>query len=203
MQSTLAQHYWLHSLSRSRISERAFATALVIAASWAIAIAAQVKIPLGFSPVPLTLQSFAVIVLAAALGRTRGVAAVGLYLLQGLAGLPFFAGGASGLAYALGPTGGYLAGFVASAWLVGTLAERRWDRSRARAWLLFVSAHSVIFVLGVGWLSRYVGSLPQAIAMGWLPFVPGEILKSGLAALLLPGMWGALSPVAAKLDKRG
>ncbi len=166
---------------------RAGNVALVLAASLFIALMAQVRLPLPFTPVPITGQTFAVLLVGAALGSRRGAAAVLAYLAEGLLGLPVFAGGA-GLVYALGPTGGYLLGFVAAAFLTGLVAERGGDRRVATAWVGFLLGEAAIYALGVPWLAHFVG-FPQAVAIGLLPFIAGDIVKAVAAGLLLPAAW--------------
>jgi biotin transport system substrate-specific component len=166
--------------------------ALVLAGSLLIALSAQVAIFLPFSPVPVTGQTLAVLLVGALLGSRRGSLAVLTYVLQGLAGLPVFAGGAFGLARLLGPTGGYLVGFVAAAFLVGLLAERGWDRRVSTTAAAMTLGNLVIYATGALWLAAFVGGLDQALAMGVAPFIPGDLLKIGAAALLLPAGWKLL-----------
>jgi biotin transport system substrate-specific component len=161
---------------------------LVAAGALLVALLAQVKIPLPFTPVPLTGQTFAVLLVGAALGSRRGLASLSLYILIGALGMPVFAGAASGLAYAFGPTGGYLLGFVIAAYVVGLLAERGLERSIRTSLLPFLAGTIIIYALGAAWLAFYVG--PQAaIAKGILPFVPGDAIKLALATLALPAAW--------------
>ncbi|HSQ59731.1 MAG TPA: biotin transporter BioY [Acidobacteriota bacterium] len=165
--------------------------ALIAAGSLLIALSAQVAIPLPFSPVPVTGQTFGVLFVASMLGRARGTAAVLAYLAEGAAGLPVFAGLAAGPAKLLGPTGGYLLGFVPGAWLCGALAERGWDRTPLRATASMILGNIAIFALGLPWLARFVGA-SNVWALGFWPFLPGDIVKIGLAAALLPLGWKAL-----------
>jgi biotin transport system substrate-specific component len=166
--------------------------ALVLAGSWLIALSAQVAIPLPFSPVPVTGQTLAVLLVGALLGSRRGSLAVLAYIAQGLAGLPVFAGGALGMARLLGPTGGYLVGFVAAAFLVGLLAERGWDRRVLTTAAAMMLGNLVIYATGALWLAPFVGGLKQALATGVLPFIPGDLVKIAAAALLLPAGWKLL-----------
>src|SRR5260221_4981286 len=131
---------------------------LVLAGSALISLAAQIRIPLPFSPVPVTGQTFAVLLVAAALGRL-GIASVLAYLAEGALGLPVFAGGATGLAYMGGPTGGYLVGFVLAAVIVGAAAEREWDRRLPTALLVMFLGEIAIYACGVAWLGRVPLSL--------------------------------------------
>jgi len=161
---------------------------LVTAGALLVALLAQVRIPLPFTPVPLTGQTFAVLLVGAALGARRGVASLSLYTLIGALGLPVFAGGAAGLAYAAGPTGGYLAGFIVAAFVVGLLAERGLERSIRTSILPFLAGTLVIYLFGAGWLSVLFG-LEKALELGVTPFLIGDALKLALAALALPAVW--------------
>lgn len=160
---------------------------LVLAGSALIALAAQVRIPLPFSPVPVTGQTFAVLLVAASLGRL-GIASVLAYLAEGAVGLPVFAGGATGLAYMGGPTGGYLVGFVLAAVIVGAAAEREWDRRFATSLLVMFLGEVAIYACGVAWLARFPLSVSPWQA-GLFPFIPGDLFKMVLAALALPTAW--------------
>jgi len=168
----------------------AYDVALVLGGSLLTALAAQIGIRLPFSPVPITGQTLAVLLVGALLGSRRGALSMLTYLLQGLLGLPVFANGMSGLAYALGPTGGYLVGFVGAAWLTGRLAERGWDRCVWSTILAMVAGNIVLYILGLAWLSRFVGA--RAFALGLFPFLIGDALKIVLAAAALPTGWKML-----------
>ena len=165
---------------------------LVAAGSALIAASAWIAIPLPFSPVPVTAQTFAVLLLGSALGARRGTAAALAYLAEGCAGLPVFAGGAAGAHVLLGATGGYLAGFVPGAFLCGFLAERGWDR---RVWTTVASmaiGNVAILIPGLLWLAPLVGPA-HVLTMGLLPFLPGDVVKIALAAALLPYAWKRLT----------
>ena len=160
---------------------------LVLAGSALIALAAQVRIPLPFSPVPVTGQTFAVLLVAAALGRL-GLASVIAYLVEGAIGLPVFAGGGFGVATIVGPTGGYLIGFAAAAALVGSAAERGWDRHPVTALSAMLLGEVAIYACGLAWLARF--PLPVSLLdAGLIPFIPGDLFKMALAALALPTAW--------------
>lgn len=162
--------------------------ALILLGALIVALLAQVRIALPFTPVPITGQTLGVLLVAAALGSHRGAASLGLYLGGGLAGLPFFSGGGSGLAYLSGPTGGYLVGFLAAAALVGWLAEHGWTRTAYKTAALFTLGSLVIYAFGAASLAAFVG-LRQALMVGVWPFLPGDALKAILAAALLPAAW--------------
>ncbi|MFO8035160.1 MAG: biotin transporter BioY [Anaerolineales bacterium] len=165
---------------------------LVLSASLLIAISAQISIPIPFGPVPITGQTFTVLLIAAVLGKRRGIAAVTLYLTEGALGFPVFAGAKGGFAALLGPTGGYLAGFVASAYLVAHLVERGWDRKVWSSTLAMVLGNLAIYLCGLTWLSAFVGR-DQVLALGLMPFLVGDGLKIILASGLL-AISGTLKP---------
>jgi biotin transport system substrate-specific component len=161
---------------------------LVVTASLVTALASQAEIRLGFTPVPVTLQTLAVCLAGATLGSRRGALAMLLYLAEGAAGLPFFAGGAGGAAHLAGPTGGYLIGFVPAAFAVGWLSERGWDRSPWRAAAAMTLGTLVLFACGLLQLAAFVGA-PRVLALGFYPFLWGAVLKIALASALLPSAW--------------
>ena len=162
---------------------------LVIGFALLTAAAAQVRIPLPFTPVPVTGQTFAVLLAGAALGRRAGAASQGLYVLLGLV-FPFYAGGSSGWTYATGATAGFLVGFVAAAWVVGTLAERRKDRSVTTAIPAFLAGTVIIYACGVPWLAAVLDvSWGKAAELGLVPFVAGDLAKAALAGTVLPAAW--------------
>lgn len=176
------------------VSKRTRDIILVVGASLLIGLVAQWEIRLPWTPVPITLQTFVVFLLSAALGMRRAVAAMLLYLLEGTLGLPFFSGGAAGFAHIVGPTGGYLIGFVVAAAVIGALAERGWDRSPARAWLAMAIGSAALFACGLAQLSTYLPN-DQVIAAGLTPFVLGSVFKLTAAAMLLPSVWRVLDRV--------
>lgn len=160
---------------------------LVVAGSALIALGAQIAVPLPFSPVPVTGQTFAVLLVAASLGRL-GIASVVLYLIEGAIGLPVFAGGAFGLARLVGPTGGYLVGFVVAALLLAWCVDRGFDRQVRTALLAMVAAEVAIYACGVIWLARFPLGVP-VLEAGLYPFIPGDLLKLVAAGLALPAAW--------------
>jgi len=148
------------------------------------AVGATLAFPLPFTPVPVTLQTLAVILAGAMLGPVWGPASQLLYLGVGICGLPIFAGGIGGPAVLLGPTGGYLIGFVVGAWIAGLLVRPGADWARLGAGLL--TAHAVIFVCGLSHLLSFTGmSVGAVIELGLLPFLPGAAVKTMAAAALL------------------
>ncbi len=172
----------------SKSSARLYDAALILAGSLLIALSAQIAIRLPFSPVPVTGQTFAVLLVGVLLGSKRGTLSLIAYLAEGAAGMPVFAGGAFGAAYMTGPTGGYLLGFVAAAYAIGWLAEHGWDRHTVTAALAMVIGNAVIYACGVTWLSTYLG-VEGAISAGLTPFIAGDVVKIALAAALLPAGW--------------
>lgn len=162
---------------------------LIVLGSLFVAVLAQVKIPLPFTPVPLTGQTFAALLTAAALGSKRGAASMAFYIVLGAFGLPVFAGGASGLTYLSGATLGYLVGFVIAAYVVGLLAERGLERSARTSIIPFLVGTIIIYACGVSWLAIFLGSFGKAVTAGLLPFVVGDLIKLVAAALALPAAW--------------
>jgi biotin transport system substrate-specific component len=162
----------------------------IVAGAALTALAAQVSIPIPGSPVPVTGQTFAVLLTAAALGPARGIAAQALYLVLGVIGLPVYAGAGHGPAVLFGATGGYLAAFLVAGAIAGLGARHGADRSPWRTLLLFAAASAVIYLLGTAWLCLDTGMPASAgIAAGVTPFLPGDAAKALLAAGLLPGAW--------------
>jgi biotin transport system substrate-specific component len=159
----------------SRARAGLFDVATVLGASLCIGLAAQVAIPLPFTPVPLTLQTLAVLLAGAALA-------------EGAAGLPVFSGWRAGLPHLLGPTGGYLVGFVPAAFLTGLLAERGWDRRPLAAAAAMIVGNAMIYVVGLSWLAAFVG-VGRVLPLGLFPFVPGDLVKIAAATALLPLAW--------------
>ena len=172
------------------IRMRSLVALLPVLGALMVGVFAQVSVPLPFTPVPLTGQTLAVLLVSAALGPARGATSLLLYLLGGAAGLPIFAGGASGAAAVLGPTGGYLIGFVVAAWIVGGLAARGLDRRVGTTLAIYAVGSAVIYLFGASWLALVLRIGPrEAFDLGVAPFVVGDVLKALLAAGLLPTAW--------------
>ncbi len=163
---------------------------LALGGSIAIAASAQINFPM--QPVPMTMQSLVVLLVGVAYGWKLGAATVLLYLAQGAMGLPVFAGFRGGVAL-VGPTAGYLFGFVAAAALAGWMAARGWTRGWWRSAVTLGAGHAVIFAGGLLWLSALLG-FDAAIAAGLLPFIPGTVVKVALGVALLAALRGVLRP---------
>ncbi len=162
--------------------------ALILAGSLLVALSARVTIYLPFSPVPITAQTLAVLLCGAVLGSKRGALSLVLYILEGAIGLPFFAGGMSGMAVLFGPTMGYLAGFVLAAFLVGALSENGFNRNWHSTIIAFLLGQSIIYLLGVMRLASFI-NYDQVINIGVIPFLLGDAIKIGFATMLLPSCW--------------
>jgi biotin transport system substrate-specific component len=165
--------------------------ALVLGGTGVVALSALVAIPLPFTPVPLTLQTFAVLLVGAALGSKRGLLSMALYAIVGMAGVPWFADQRSGWAFA---SFGYVIGFLLAAYLVGRLAERGADRTLPKSIGLMVLGNLAIYAVGVPGLMLFTGMpLLKALTLGVVPFLIGDAIKIIVAAGLLPAAWKALS----------
>lgn len=178
-----------HSLAASllpRIHGNAIAQVGLIALG-VLLLAASSKVQVPFWPVPMTLQTSVVLLIGASYGARLATATLVSYLAAGAIGLPVFASGA-GIAYMAGPTGGYLAGFLAAAVVMGWLSDRGFGRSLLAALGLMLIGQVLIFGLGVGWLSALIG-FGKAVAGGLVPFVPAEVLKTALATALFSAGW--------------
>ncbi|HEV7921740.1 MAG TPA: biotin transporter BioY [Thermoanaerobaculia bacterium] len=160
---------------------------LVIGASALIAIAAQIAIPVPFSPVPLTLQPLAVLLVGATLGSTRGAAAAALYLLEGFSGLPVFAQGHGGAVWMFAATAGYLWSYPAAAWLAGFFSERNFP-----SLVPMTAGMTVIYLGGWSWLAA-ISSPAAAYAMGVAPFLLGDAIKVAIGAAVLPAARRAIA----------
>jgi len=166
---------------------------LVIAAAGLTALAAQWRIHLPFTPVPITGQTFAVLLTGAGLGWKLGASGQLLYLAVGALGAPVFSEASAGVEFLTGATGGYLVGFVFAAGLVGWMAEHRQDRTFATMFTAFILGSVVIYVFGVtGLMISADMSLTGAVEAGVVPFLLGDLIKAGGAGILLPGAWKLL-----------
>lgn len=164
--------------------------ALVVGGAGLIAASAQISINLPFTPVPITGQTFAVLLVGAGMGMTLGAASGLLYFLAGLA-LPIYASGAHGYSVISGPSGGYLIAVPIVAMLTGFLAERRWDRRFSSAVGAMLTGNVVFYLIGLPWLAHHLphATLETTLTDGLYPFVPGDTIKLYLAAAALPSAW--------------
>lgn len=180
-----------------RVVTRTWASdiALVVAGTALVAVLAQVAIPLW--PVPVTGQTLAVLLVGAGLGAVRGAASLSLYAMLGAVGLPIYSEASSGWSVLLGPTGGYIIGFIASAAIVGWAAERSWDRGWYKPIITFIGGSLVVFAFGLPWLAVSLGQLgfpndlQSVLVAGFYPFIIGGLVKAAIAAALLPALWAA------------
>ena len=154
----------------------------VVGGAIAISALAQVAIPLPFTPVPITGQTFGVMLISLLLGRKHALATLGLYLTLGATGLPVFAQAQFGLAW--GPTLGYLIGMLAASYVVGSLADRGWAKNFLSAWAAASVGSLLVFTFGAIVLSTFV-PVEQVFALGVLPFLPGDVIKNTLAAWIV------------------
>ena len=182
---TLAGALW-----PSSTANRAWrAVLLAVLGSAFLAVLAQIEIP--FYPVPQTMQTLGVMVIGMTYGWRLAGSTIALYLVEGAVGLPVFAGGASAAAL-VGPTAGYLFGFVLGGMVMGWLAERGWDRNPITAIAAMVLGDAVVFALGWAWLAYFIGDAGKAFELGVLPFLFGDACKIALVAVGLPLAWKLL-----------
>jgi biotin transport system substrate-specific component len=183
-------------ITRPSSRARAFAVdaGLVIAGAAIVALLAKVAIPMW--PVPITGQTLGVILVGAALGSRRGAAALTTYMLAGLAGLPVFATALAGPLYVLTPSFGFILGFIPAAFVAGWFAERAWDRRPVLAFVGFIAASIIPFLVGVPYMALILGTVvgvevtfASVLSAGVLPFILGGIVKAAVAALLIPLAW--------------
>lgn len=160
--------------------------ALIVAGSIVVALSSQISIHLPFTPVPITGQTLAVLLVGGSLGAFMGGLSLLLYLIEGAVGLPVLAAGGHGLP--IGPTGGYLVGFVLMAAAIGWLNDKGWGRHFGRSLASMVVAEFVLYAIAVPWLGFYVG-MNHAVALGFVPFITGDALKLFLAGMALPAAW--------------
>jgi biotin transport system substrate-specific component len=173
-----------------RVISRSLATDMVLVAAGAAltAGAAQLAIPLW--PVPITMQTLAVLLVGSTLGATRGAASMALYLVLGAVGLPVYSDASSGFGVLFGSSGGYIIGFVFAAALTGWLAQRNWDKKFLGAAVSFLAGTVVTFAFGlIGLQLALGGTLAQTLEWGLYPFIIGGIIKAAIAAALIPGSW--------------
>lgn len=184
----------IDALGLAGADARLWQPAAVAVGSLLMVLSAKVHVP--FYPVPMSLETLAVLLLGFALGARLAALSVILYLVEGAAGLPVFAGTPEkgiGLAYMMGPTGGYLAGFVVAAFIAGYLAERGWAKSIASTAAGMLIANLLIYVPGLAWLGTLFGWDKPILAWGLYPFILGDLVKLALAAALVPAAWSLIA----------
>jgi len=164
--------------------------ALVVAGTALVAAAAQISVKLPFTPVPITGQTFAVLLVGASLGAARGAASLGVYFVLGIVGAPIYAHHDSGWDVITSASGGYIVGFILAAAVTGWLAERRWDRRFSSSIGAMLTGNVIIYLFGLFWLAHVLHTnLEKTLEYGLYPFVPGDIFKLYLAAAALPAAW--------------
>ena len=186
----------IDAFPRPRVRSMRIAREFTLIAGFALLTAAlaQVRIPLGFTPVPVTGQTLAVLLAGASLGAWRGASSQLLYWLMGMVGLPFYSNGTGGWSVATGPTMGYLVGFIVAAAVVGRLAEYRHDRHVLTSVAAMTMGSMIIYVCGATWLAINLG-IPlatgeqNAISLGVTPFLVGDVIKMCLAGLATASTW--------------
>lgn len=162
--------------------------ALVLGGSLFIAVAAQISVPM--FPVPMTLQTLAILIVGLTFGSRMGALTVTAYLAEGAMGLPVFAGGMNGAAL-MGPTAGFLFGFVGMAWLAGLAVERGLARGVVMTAIVGIAISALLYLPGLAWLSTITG-FEKAVQMGAVPFLVGDVVKAVIAAMVVAGGWAAL-----------
>lgn len=182
--TTIADIWRPYEKTRARLYD----TTLILGGSLLLALSAQIAV--GW-PVPFTMQTFAVLMIGALFGARRGSLTVLVYLIEGAVGLPVFSLGRGGPAILFGPTGGFLIGFIAAAFVTGLLAQKRWDRRVVTTILAMFAGNVLIHIFGLLWLSLLIG-FQKALVTGIYPFIVGDIIKIALAAALLPFGWKLL-----------
>lgn len=186
-------------IARPSARARAFAMDAALVVTGAAVVALLAKVAFFIGPVPITGQTLGVIVVGAALGARRGAAALTVYMLAGLAGAPVFAGLTAGPAYVLAPSFGFVLGFIPAAFVAGWFAERAWDRTPWLAFVGFVAASVIPFLIGVPYMAVILAAVlgqevtvASVLAAGVTPFIVPGLIKAGFAALLVPGAWLAV-----------
>jgi biotin transport system substrate-specific component len=186
-QQTLIQTLWP--------ADNALVRNIILAVVGSIALWASAKIQIPFYPIPITMQTFVVLVIGMTFGWKLGGATLLLYLAEGAMGLPVLAGTPEkgiGIAYMVGPTGGYLLGMLVAAVVVGWLAENGWDRRVVTTALSMLIGTAIIYAFGLAWLGAVLGWDKPILSFGLIPFIPGDIAKLVLAAMVLPTAWKLL-----------
>lgn len=167
---------------------------MVVAGTIFIALAAQISVPM--VPVPMTLQTLAILIVGFAYGARLGAVTLFAYLLEGAAGLPVFANGNGTVAYMMGPTGGFLIGFVGMAWLAGLAADRGVAKGFLSTSAVALAISALLYIPGLIWPAAAMGKAWNALWLHWMsPFLAGDAVKAVLAALIVTGGWAAVKAV--------
>jgi biotin transport system substrate-specific component len=170
---------------------------LVLGGTGLVAACAQISVNLGFTPVPVTGQTFAVVLVGASLGAVRGTASLMLYLWLGVAGAPIYAHHDHGWNVLTSASGGYIVGFVIASAVTGWLAEHRWDRRFSSSVSAMLTGNVIIYLVGLPWLAVVLNTnLEKTLEYGLYPFVPGDVFKLYLAGALLPAAWRVVERVS-------
>jgi biotin transport system substrate-specific component len=167
---------------------------LVVIGSLFVGAMSQVSVPLPFSPIPITGQTFAILLLGLTYGKSLTVYTLILYLVEGISGWPVFAGGKAGLAVLMGPTGGYLIGFIFGGMLIAELVARGFGKSPIKVFFASLTGNIVIYAFGVLGLMRFM-DFPTALSLGVFPFLIGDVVKAILASASVPAAWKAIDKV--------
>jgi biotin transport system substrate-specific component len=170
---------------KSKLGLAVFDVSVVLSASLFIALFSQLEFFVPFSPVPVTGQTFAVLLTGLVLGKAGGASAVLAYLLEGSIGLPFFSGGSSGVRHFFSPSGGYLIGFIAAAFLAGCFAEAGWHKNRYSLMASLAVANLSVYLFGLSWLAIFVRP-GMTLQLGLYPFLFGDLIKILVISLSLP-----------------
>jgi biotin transport system substrate-specific component len=165
-----------------------FETGLVISGSILIALLSQLSVILPFSPVPLTGQTFGVFLIAVLFGAKRSAATMMTYLTEGLCGLPVFSKAGFGVAHLIGPSGGYLIGFLLAVYFIGYLSDRGYSKNFYKMSLMLIAGNLLIYICGCAWLSVFLG-IKKAIICGAVPFIAGDLIKIMLISGFIPASW--------------
>ena len=164
---------------------------LAIIGSFLLIVSAKVQLP--FYPVPMTMQTLVVLLIGMTYGPYLAAVTISLYIIQGVMGFPVFAGG-GGIAYIVGPTGGYIIGFLISATFLGLLANRGWGKTWKTSAISMIAGVFIIFLSGISWLSVYIG-FENAILKGFIPFIYADCLKIIIASFVMPTAWSFVDKI--------
>lgn len=196
---TIIDRLMLGSADSGRMTRLIVQLGLIATGSVLLAASAQFKVTVPLSPVPVTGQTLVVLMIGMAYGPRLGAMTICAYILAGLRGLPVFAGGMAGLPVLAGPSGGYLVGFIAAAFVIGLLAQRGMDRSILMTALAMLVGNLVIYLFGYAWLASLIG-MQKAFTFGVWPFLWGDAMKLVVAACLMPAAWRSVKLLGRKLS---